>query len=88
MRELPRTAYSEPPRGVAQPGRAPRLGRGGFAGSNPAAPTSGPGVDRRPHIGEDGPDILSELGYSAADIDTMFKRKGVIAPVETAEAAE
>ena len=38
LRELPRTAYSEPPRGVAQPGRAPRLGRGGFAGSNPAAP--------------------------------------------------
>ena len=26
-------------RGVAQPGRAPALGAGGFAGSNPAAPT-------------------------------------------------
>ena len=25
-------------RGVAQPGRAPDLGSGGFAGSNPAAP--------------------------------------------------
>jgi hypothetical protein len=27
-------------RGVAQSGRAPRLGRGGFAGSNPATPTA------------------------------------------------
>ena len=26
-------------RGVAQPGRAPRLGRGGFGGSNPPTPT-------------------------------------------------
>jgi crotonobetainyl-CoA:carnitine CoA-transferase CaiB-like acyl-CoA transferase len=41
-----------------------------------------------PHIGEDGPDILRELGYSAAEADAMFKRKGVIAPVEEAQAAE
>jgi crotonobetainyl-CoA:carnitine CoA-transferase CaiB-like acyl-CoA transferase len=41
-----------------------------------------------PHIGEDGPDILRELGFSAAEVNAMFKRKGVIAPVETAEAAE
>jgi hypothetical protein len=30
-----------PLRGVAQPGRAPRLGRGGIAGSNPVAPIIG-----------------------------------------------
>ena len=30
-----------------------------------------------PHIGEDGPDILGELGYSAAEIDAIFSRGGV-----------
>ena len=33
-----------------------------------------------PHIGEDGPDILRELGYSAAEIDAMFARGGIGAP--------
>src|SRR5581483_5451637 len=35
-------------RGVAQPGRAPRLGRGGFAGSNPATPTRPGGATASP----------------------------------------
>ena len=43
-----------------------------------------------PHVGEDGPDILRELGYGAADIDAIFKRGGVRPPVsaEKAKAAE
>ena len=43
-----------------------------------------------PHIGEDGPDILKELGYGAGEIDAIFKRGGVRAPapVPAVKAAE
>jgi crotonobetainyl-CoA:carnitine CoA-transferase CaiB-like acyl-CoA transferase len=41
-----------------------------------------------PHIGEDGPDILRELGYSPAEIDALFARGGIGAPAATAKAAE
>ena len=40
LRELPRCQdISQTHRGVAQPGRAPALGAGGFVGSSPTAPT-------------------------------------------------
>ncbi len=41
-----------------------------------------------PHTGENGPEILEELGYSAAEIDAMFKRGGVKPPVTMAKAAD
>jgi crotonobetainyl-CoA:carnitine CoA-transferase CaiB-like acyl-CoA transferase len=41
-----------------------------------------------PHVGEDGPDILRELGYGAAEIEAMFTRGGIRAPVPTAKAAD
>src|SRR5262249_56389532 len=41
-----------------------------------------------PHIGEDGPDILRELGYSTAEIDAIFKRGGLGAPAPAAKAAD
>jgi crotonobetainyl-CoA:carnitine CoA-transferase CaiB-like acyl-CoA transferase len=37
-----------------------------------------------PHIGEDGPDILGELGYSAAEIEAIFTRGGIGRPSEPA----
>jgi crotonobetainyl-CoA:carnitine CoA-transferase CaiB-like acyl-CoA transferase len=39
-----------------------------------------------PHVGEDGPDILSELGYGAAEIEAIFTRGGVRRPSEPAAA--
>ena len=47
-----------------------------------------PPQQHAPHIGEDGPTILSELGYSGSEIDAMFKRGGVCAPAPKAKAAE
>jgi crotonobetainyl-CoA:carnitine CoA-transferase CaiB-like acyl-CoA transferase len=41
-----------------------------------------------PQIGEDGPDILSELGYAAAEIDALLARGGVRAPVSAVKAAD
>ena len=41
-----------------------------------------------PHIGEDGPDILGELSYSAAEIEAIFARGGVRAPANLAKAAD
>ncbi|HZQ00978.1 MAG TPA: CoA transferase [Reyranella sp.] len=41
-----------------------------------------------PHIGEDGPDILKELGYGAAEIDAIFKRGGIRPPELAAKAAD
>ena len=41
-----------------------------------------------PHIGEDGADILGELGYDKAEIDAIFSRGGVRRPALAAEAAE
>jgi len=41
-----------------------------------------------PHVGEDGPDILRELGYSPAEIDAIFARGGVGAPAPAVKAAE
>src|SRR5258707_15853428 len=41
-----------------------------------------------PHIGEDGPDILRELGYAQAEIDAIFSRGGVRAPAPAVKAAE
>jgi crotonobetainyl-CoA:carnitine CoA-transferase CaiB-like acyl-CoA transferase len=41
-----------------------------------------------PHVGEDGPDILSELGYGAAEIDAMLARGGVRAPAPAVKAAD
>ena len=41
-----------------------------------------------PHIGEDGPDILGELGYSQAEVDAIFSRGGVRAPAPVTKAAE
>jgi crotonobetainyl-CoA:carnitine CoA-transferase CaiB-like acyl-CoA transferase len=47
-----------------------------------------PPQQHAPHIGEDGPDILKELGYGAGEIDAMFKRGGVRAPAPDVKAAE
>jgi len=41
-----------------------------------------------PHTGENGPEILQELGYSANEIDAMFSRGGVRAPAMLAKAAD
>ncbi len=41
-----------------------------------------------PHIGEDGPDILRELGFGAAEIEAIFARGAVRAPSAKAKAAE
>ena len=41
-----------------------------------------------PHTGENGPEILDELGYSAAEIDAMLARGGVRAPAPVAKAAD
>jgi crotonobetainyl-CoA:carnitine CoA-transferase CaiB-like acyl-CoA transferase len=41
-----------------------------------------------PHTGENGPEILEELGYGAVEIDAIFKRGGVCAPVPVAKAAD
>jgi crotonobetainyl-CoA:carnitine CoA-transferase CaiB-like acyl-CoA transferase len=41
-----------------------------------------------PHTGENGADILEELGYSAAEIDAIFARGGVRAPATLAKAAD
>jgi len=42
-----------------------------------------------PHIGENGPDILRELGYGPGDIDAMFARGGIGGPATpAAKAAE
>jgi crotonobetainyl-CoA:carnitine CoA-transferase CaiB-like acyl-CoA transferase len=41
-----------------------------------------------PHLGEDGPVILSELGYGAAEIDAMLARGGVRAPAPAVKAAD
>jgi crotonobetainyl-CoA:carnitine CoA-transferase CaiB-like acyl-CoA transferase len=41
-----------------------------------------------PHIGEDGADILGELGYATAEIDAIFARGGVRAPAPAVKAAE
>jgi crotonobetainyl-CoA:carnitine CoA-transferase CaiB-like acyl-CoA transferase len=45
-----------------------------------------PPQQHAPHVGEDGPDILGELGYSAAEIDAIFTRGGVRRPSEPAAA--
>jgi crotonobetainyl-CoA:carnitine CoA-transferase CaiB-like acyl-CoA transferase len=47
-----------------------------------------PPQQHAPHVGEDGPDILRELGYGTGEIDAMFKRGGVKAPEAQARAAE
>jgi len=41
-----------------------------------------------PHTGENGPDILKELGYGASEIDAIFARGGVKAPATLAKAAD
>ena len=41
-----------------------------------------------PHVGEHGPAILGELGYAPAEIDAIFARGGVRAPMPVAKAAE
>ena len=41
-----------------------------------------------PHLGENGPAILEELGYSANEIDAIFARGGVRAPAPVAKAAD
>jgi crotonobetainyl-CoA:carnitine CoA-transferase CaiB-like acyl-CoA transferase len=41
-----------------------------------------------PHVGENGPDILGELGYGAAEIDSMLARGGVRAPAPAVKAAD
>ena len=41
---------------------------------------------RAPNIGEDGPDILGELGYGAAEVEAIFSRGGVRRPSEPAAA--
>ena len=41
-----------------------------------------------PHLGENGADILAELGYGAAEVDAIFARGGVKPPVAMAKAAE
>ena len=53
----------------------------------PPAGTHAP-QQHAPHIGEDGPDILRELGYSPAEIDAIFARGGIRAPTPAAKAAE
>ncbi len=46
-----------------------------------------PPQQHAPRVGEDGPDILRELGYSAGEIEAMFAKGGVKAPAETAAKA-
>ena len=41
-----------------------------------------------PHVGENGPDILGELGYGAAEIDAILARGGVRAPAPAVKAAD
>jgi crotonobetainyl-CoA:carnitine CoA-transferase CaiB-like acyl-CoA transferase len=41
-----------------------------------------------PHTGENGAEILTELGYSVAEIEAMFSRGGVRAPATLAKAAD
>jgi len=41
-----------------------------------------------PHVGENGPEILAELGFSDAEIEAMLSRGGVRAPVALAKAAD
>jgi crotonobetainyl-CoA:carnitine CoA-transferase CaiB-like acyl-CoA transferase len=43
-----------------------------------------------PHIGEDGPDILGELGYSPVEIEAIFTRGGIGRPsaADAAKAAD
>jgi crotonobetainyl-CoA:carnitine CoA-transferase CaiB-like acyl-CoA transferase len=55
-------------------------------GLPPAA--SHPPQQHAPHIGEDGPDILRELGFDMAEIDAMLARGGVRPPAPTVKAAE
>jgi crotonobetainyl-CoA:carnitine CoA-transferase CaiB-like acyl-CoA transferase len=45
-----------------------------------------PPQQHAPHVGEDGPDILGELGYGAAEIEAIFTRGGVRRPSEPAAA--
>jgi len=48
-----------------------------------------PPQQHAPNVGEDGPDILRELGYGTAEIAAMFARGGVKAPgAPAAKAAE
>ena len=48
-----------------------------------------PPQQHAPHIGENGPDILKELGYAPAEIEAMLERGGVRAPASaTAKAAD
>jgi len=46
-----------------------------------------PPQQHAPNIGEDGPDILHEVGYSAAEIDAIFARGGVKPPAKAAAKA-
>ncbi len=52
----------------------------------PAAGLAARAQQHAPHTGENGPDILQELGYSAAEIDAMLSRGGVRAPATRAGA--
>ena len=45
-------------------------------------------LQHAPHIGEQGRDILGEMGYGADDIDRLIKDGAVGAPSTKAEAAE
>jgi hypothetical protein len=47
-----------------------------------------PAQQHAPHVGEHGPAILGELGLTPAEIDAIFQRGGVRAPVTRAKAAE
>jgi crotonobetainyl-CoA:carnitine CoA-transferase CaiB-like acyl-CoA transferase len=46
-----------------------------------------PPQQRAPNIGEDGPDILRELGFASAEIEAIFARGGVKAPARAAAKA-
>jgi crotonobetainyl-CoA:carnitine CoA-transferase CaiB-like acyl-CoA transferase len=57
-----------------------------IAGLPPAA--QHPPQQHAPHIGEDGPEILRDLGYAPAEIDAMLARGGIRAPAPAVKAAE
>jgi crotonobetainyl-CoA:carnitine CoA-transferase CaiB-like acyl-CoA transferase len=67
-------------------GDAGRLPVANIPGLPPAS--EHPAQQHVPCIGEDGRDILGELGYGASEIDAVFARGGIRAPAPSVKAAE
>jgi crotonobetainyl-CoA:carnitine CoA-transferase CaiB-like acyl-CoA transferase len=87
------TDYLEHPH-VKESGAVDWIEQSGF-GRMPVANIPGlppasehPPQQHAPHLGEHGPAILRELGFSAAEIDAMFAKGGVRPPAAMDKAAE